>query len=146
MADFPEELFNYLGTGVPGLLITTGEDELPNTAYTWVTVTNRKSVRFAVDQQSNTQINIEKNGRCAIQIIGPDNLLFLLKGSSKIISNPIEIESLRLLIFEMCEMVIIDQSWKGVSVTPLAYKWPPEQSKIMQKVEVALIDQMRIEL
>ena len=146
MADFPEKLYNYLGSGAPGLVITIGADELPNTAYTWVVASDRKTARFAVDQQSNTQINLEGNGRCAIQIIGPENLLFLIKGQAHFISDPIEMASLSVLIAEMSEMQIKDQSWKGVSVTPLAYQWPAGQSKRMEKMEDALFDQMRIEL
>ena len=73
-------------------------------------------------------------------------MLFLIKGQAHFISDPIEMASLSVLIAEMSEMQIKDQSWKGVSVTPLAYQWPAGQSKRMEKMEDALFDQMMIEL
>ena len=54
----PQKLFDYLRPGAPALMLTTGADGYPTSAYTWVVSMDNKRLRFGVDQGGSAMTNL----------------------------------------------------------------------------------------
>lgn len=140
----PEKLFGYLRPGAPGLMLTAGADGYATSAYTWVISIDSKRLRFAVDYGGSAMANLQRTGQTSIQIIGPGDVSFLVKGKSRQIKDRIEAAApASIMMFEMDVMGAKDQSWTGVSTTALMYEWPAEQREAMLRMEQAVYDEMR---
>jgi hypothetical protein len=140
----PEKLFGYLRPGAPGLMLTAGADDYATSAYTWVVSIDNKRLRFAVDYGGSAMANLQRTGQASIQIIGPGDVSFLVKGKSRQIKERIEAAApASIMMFEMDVMGAKDQSWTGVSTTALMYEWPAEQREAMLRMEQAVYAEMR---
>ena len=140
----PQKLFGYLRPGAPGLMLTTGADGYATSAYTWVVSLDAKTLRFGVDYGGSAMANIQRTGQASIQIIGPGDVSFLIKGKSRPVKDRIEASApASIMMFEMDVMGAKDQSWTGVSTTALMYEWPAEQREAMLRMEQAVYAEMR---
>lgn len=140
----PEKLFGYLRPGAPGLLLTTGADGYSTSAYTWVLSLDEKRLRFAVDVGGSSMTNLQRTGLASIQIIGPGDVSFLVKGKSRLVKDRIDAAApYSIMLFEMDVMGAKNQSWTGVSTTALMYEWPAKQREAMLKMEQAVYAEMR---
>lgn len=140
----PQNLFGYLRLGAPGLMLTTGADGYATSAYTWVVSVDPKTLRFGVDYGGSAMANIHRTGQTSIQIIGPGDVSFLIKGKSRALKDRIEASApASIMMFEMDVMGAKDQSWAGVSTTALMYEWPAEQREAMLRMEQAVYAEMR---
>ncbi len=134
----PEPLARYLQAGCPAILITRDEGGYPHTAFTWVAAPDDRRLRFGVDHGGTTLGNLERDGRAALQVAGPGNLVFLVKGSALKVKDQIEATEIPMAMFEMEPLEARDQSWPPVTVAPLQYHWPAELEKKMRTVEQAV--------
>ncbi len=141
--ELPERLLSYLHAGAPVLLLTTGEDGFPNTAYTWALALEARRVRFGADLGSATLANLERTGRAALQIIGPENLVFIVKGTARQVKERIASTSLRVAMMELDVAAVKDQAWPQAAVAPLAYQWKEDLRAAMQAMEQAVYAEMR---
>jgi hypothetical protein len=141
--ELPGRLLSYLSAGAPVLLLTTGEDDFPNTAYTWTVALNARRVRFAADLGSATLANLYRTRRAALQIIGPDNLLFIVKGTAREVKERIASTPLRVAMMELDIVAVKDQSWRQATVAPLAYEWKDDLSEAMRAMEQEVFAEMR---
>ncbi len=141
--ELPEHPLNYLHAGAPVLLLTTGEDGFPNTAYTWALALDARRVRFGADLGSATLANLQRTGRAALQIIGPDNLVFIVKGTARQVKERIAATPLRMVMMELDVVAVKDQAWRQAAVTPLAYEWKDDLRAAMQANEQAVYAEMR---
>jgi hypothetical protein len=140
----PEKLYGYLRPGAPALMLTTGADGYPTSAYTWVVSVDNKRLRFGVDVGGSAMANLDRSGQASLQIIGPGDVSYLVKGKSRRIKERIEASApASIMLYEMDVMGAKDQSWTGVSTTALMYEWPPEQREAMLKMEQAVYAEMR---
>lgn len=140
----PQKLFGYLRPGAPGLMLTTGADGYATSAYTWVVSLDPETLRFGVDHGGSAMANIQRTGQASIQIIGPGDVSFLIKGKSRPVKDRIEASApASIMMFEMDVMGAKDQSWTGVSTTALMYEWPAEQREAMLRMEQAVYAEMR---
>lgn len=140
----PQKLFGYLRPGAPGLMLTTGADGYATSAYTWVVSLDPATLRFGVDYGGSAMANIQRTGLASIQIIGPGDVSFLIKGKSRPVKERIEASApASIMMFEMDVMGAKDQSWAGVSTTALMYEWPAEQREAMLRMEQAVYAEMR---
>ena len=140
----PEKLVGYLRPGAPALLLTSGADGYSTSAYTWALSLDDRRLRFAVDVGGSSMTNLQRSGQASIQIIGPGDISFLVKGRSRMIKERIEAAApYSIQLFEMDVMGAKDQSWTGVSTTALMYEWPAEQREAMLKMEQAVYAEMR---
>ena len=140
----PQKLVDYLRPGVPALMLTTGADGYPSSAFTWVVCLDRRRLRFGVDHGGSAMANLQRTGQASIQIIGPGDLTYLVKGRSRKIKEHIEAAMpAALMLYEMDVMGAKDQSWAGVSTTALAYEWPAEQRAALLGMEQAVYAEMR---
>ncbi len=142
-SQLPDHVLNVLKEGCPALLLTTGLDGFPNTAYTWVVAPDAMTVRFGADHGSTTLANLEREPRASLQIIGPENLVFLIKGATSRIKPQIEAAPFKIAMMTLSVTEVKDQSWPGVRVQPLAYEWSADQSERMLAVERAVYSEMR---
>lgn len=142
-AQLPDSLLNVLKMGSPTLLISVGEDGFPNTAYTWAVAVDATTIRFGADHGSATLNNLEQNERASLQFIGKDNLIFLIKGTTRRVKSQIEAAPFKIAMMALDVAVVKDQSWPGVSMKPLTYEWSPEQRQEMLAMERAVYAEMR---
>lgn len=140
--NLPDTLLSLLKEGSPALLLTTGADSFPNTAYTWVIAPDAHTVRFGADIGSATLANLEREQRASIQIIAPGNLVFLIKGTARQIKAQIESAPFKIAMIALAVTEVKDQSWPGITVSPLAYTWPLEQQEDMLAMERNIYDEM----
>lgn len=124
------------------MLLTVGDDGFPNTAYTWAVAPDARRVRFGADYGSRTLDNLKRNGKSALQIVGPEGVLFLVKGQSSMIKEFIEAAPFRISMMEMSIAEVKDQSWAGVTVAPLCYHWPEQQRAERQAMEKTVFAEM----
>lgn len=140
----PAKLLGYLRPGAPALMLSSGADGYATSAYTWAIAIDDKHVRFAVDVGGSSMTNLQRTGLASIQVIGPGNVSFLVKGKSRLIKDRIDAAApYSIMIWEMEVMGAKDQSWTGVSTTALSYEWPAEQREAMLKMEQAVYAEMR---
>ncbi len=140
----PEKLNGYLRPGAPGLMLTVGADGYATSAYTWVVSLDKKRLRFGVDYGGSAMANIQRTSQVSLQIIGPGDVSYLIKGKSRQIKDRIDAsEPASIMMFEMEVMGTKDQSWAGVSTTALMYQWPAEQREAMLRMEQAVYAELR---
>jgi len=140
----PAKLLGYLRPGAPALMLSCGADGYATSAYTRALAIDDKRLRFAVDVGGSSMTNLQRSGLASIQVIGPGNVSFLVKGKSRLIKERIDAAApYSIMIFEMDVMGAKDQSWTGVSTTALMYEWPAEQREAMLKMEQAVYAEMR---
>ncbi len=140
----PEKLVAYLRPGAPGLLLTAGADGYATSAFTWILSLDAGRLRFAVDEGGSTMANLQRSGQAALQIIGPGDISFLVKGRARQLKP--KLDGAAPYVIQLWEMEVIgakDQSWPGVSTSALAYEWPAEQREAMLAMELAVYKEMR---
>ena len=144
-ATLPDRLAHLLQRGTPAILATYGNDGWPNAVMTWAVSGDPRHVRFGVDLESATLANIQREGKASLQIIGPDDVLFLIKGIAHMIKERIDaLPAPHLMcIMEMIPHSVKGQSWLGVEVTPLAYRWVGREAERMTEAERIALVEMR---
>lgn len=142
--ELPEKLVGYLRPGAPGLLLTSGADGYASSAYSWILAMDARRVRFAVDQGGSAMANLQRSGQASLQIIGPGDVTFLVKGRARQLKERIAAaEPYAIMLYEMEVAGAKDQSWPGVATTALRYEWPAEQREAMFRMEQAVYAEMR---
>ena len=142
--EMPAKLVSHLRPGAPALLLTAGADGYPSSAYTWAVAMDSKCVRFAVDVGGTALVNLNHSGLAGLHIIGPDNLAYLVKGTSKQLKDRIAAVSPGdMALWEMQVIGARDQSFPGVTPKPFTYEWPADQRDAMVKMEQAVFAEMK---
>lgn len=139
-----QRLIDYLRPGAPALMLTVGADGYASSAYTWVVAMDATRLRFGVDLGSSALDNLQRSGQVSMQIIGPGDLSFLLKGKARRIKECIEAAApASIMLWEMDVIAAKDQSWPGVTTTALSYEWPADKRRAMLRMEQAVYAEMR---
>lgn len=139
----PERLFAYLAPGAFAALLTVGEDRYAHVAYVWAVAPGRATLRFCADHGSSTLANLERDGRAALQIIGPGDLVFVIKGPARKLAERLAAAPMPAALWELAVASCKDQSWPGVSLTPVGLVWPEARRESMGAMERALYAEMR---
>ncbi len=123
--ELPARLYRFLQRGAPGLLLTIGTDGWPHAAFTWIGAPAPTRVRVIADEGSTTLGNLQAHPSAAAQVIGPDDLLYLIKGTARLQpeSQGTMPAGLKVVLAELAVDDVRDQHWGAVAVTPLAYRW-----------------------
>lgn len=137
------KLAEYIALGTPGQIITVDEDGYPRTSFTWVVTTAIHLLRFGADHDSTLLEDIERLGRVAVQIVTDEGQPYLIKGTARVVHDPIESAPFPMALIELDIEDVLDQSWVGVNVAPLRYEWAPERQEQMSEVEQAIYAEMR---
>jgi hypothetical protein len=138
----PAPLLALLKQGTPALLLTVDEAQFPHSVFTWAVAPEASTVRFAVDRQTTTIANLERNGQATLQVIGENNLLFLIKGLTQQVKAQIEATPLKIALFALAVTTVKDQAWPQAAVRPLAYEWLAERREAMAAMEQAVYAEM----
>lgn len=141
--ELPADFLSYVHGGSLCIVITVGEDEYPTDAFAWAVALDDKKLRFTVDHDSKTLANLSRDGRAAVQIIGPDNLVYLVKGVSSLVKSDIDAAPMGIGIWEMDVIGARDQSWPGAAPLPLTVQWSGEERESMVKTEQLVFEEMR---
>lgn len=140
----PDRLVAYLRPGAPGLLLSSGADGWPTSAYTWVIALDALRLRVAVDAGGSTLANLQRSGQAAVQLIGEHDMTFLVKGRARELAPRLAAAAPYAIgLWEVEVTGAKDQSWPGVATTALAYTWPAEQREAMLAMERAVYAEMR---
>ena len=141
----PDKLLDLLQKGTTAILATYGSDGWPNAVMTWAATRDPQRIRFGVDLGTSTLANIEREGKASLQIIGPDNVLFLVKGTTHMVKARIEAlpPPHLMCMMEMAPHSVKDQSWVGVVVTPPGYQWVGRDADKMVKAEQTVFAELR---
>lgn len=137
-------LIDYLRPGAPALMLTAGSDGYAGSAYTWVVAMDAMRLRFGVDLGSSSMKNLQRSSQVAIQVIGPGDISFLVKGKARCIKDRIEAAApAAVMLWELDVVAARDQSWPGVGTTALSYEWPAARREAMLVMEQAVYAEMR---
>ena len=143
MKTLPDKLLGLLRLGSPAVLVTVGADGWGHAAMTWAVAIALDRVRFAADHGSTTLRNLERDGKAALQVIGSDNLLALIKGQARVRRERIAAAPFAMAMWEMAITEVKDQAWAPVAVSPLAYTWTGPQAEALFGIEQAVIAELR---
>lgn len=100
-------------------------------------------MRFGADQGSVTLANLERTSRAALQVLGEGGLVYLIRGESTMGRPRIEAAPFPIAMMDLRVTWVKDQSWPGVEVLPLGYRWSPEHREAMQAMERAVYAELR---
>lgn len=142
-AELDAPTFQVLRDGAPTFIVTNGADGLPHTALTYALAPDAKRIRFCIDLGTATYHNLKRDARAAMQIIGADNRVCLVKGSTRVARARLQAKPSPAALFELQVNQIHDQAWRGVTVAPLTYTWNELNRPLMQAMEQRLFAEMR---
>jgi Pyridoxamine 5'-phosphate oxidase len=131
-----------LQQGGAGLLITVGEDRFPTTSFVWSVAVSAETVRFATEG-SATVANLERDNQASLQIIGDQNQVFLIKGTTRILKPRLEALPFASALMSLHVTEVKDQTWPEVYVSPLAYEWTSDRREEWRAIEQAVYREMR---
>lgn len=141
---FPDRLFAFLSEGAPALVLSIDENGYAHTAMSWVVARDRSTIRFGGDIGSTTLANLEREQRASLQVIGPDNLIYLIKGPVEQIKARIEAAAFPIAMLQLRAVEVKDQAWPHVvRVTPLQYEWIGDTREEMASMEEAVLTELR---
>jgi len=141
--EMPNNVVSYLKAGAMGLAITVGEDGFATDAFTWVVANNATTLRFGADHGSKTLANLQRDNRVSVQIIGPDNLVFLIKGTAKSIRADLDAVPMGIEVWEVDVSGARDQSWEGAAPLPFFVQWSGDDRDELIKAEMDAYEEMR---
>ncbi len=139
----PDRLGGLLRAGSPVVLLTVGADGWGHAAMTWAVAVAPDRVRFGVDHGSRTLANLERDGKAALQVIGRESILALIKGPARMRRARIAAAPFPIALWEMAVTEVKDQSWAPVVVSPLAYEWTGPQADALRQIEQAVLAELR---
>ena len=139
----PAQVAAFLGSGAPAVLITVGEDGWGHAAMTWAAAVAADRVRFVADHGSATLANLERDGKASLQVIGPDNVLALVKGRVRERRARITASPFGMAMWEMAVTEVRDQAWSPVAVSPPAYRWVGPEAETLSRMEQAVLSELR---
>lgn len=142
-SELPPALFEFLAHGQSGILLTTGSDGYPNSAFTWLVATDHRTLQFVADMGSATLDNLLRESRAAIQVLGSGSLTFLIKGTTRVVKPQLGSDTIRLSQLELAVESVKDQAWAGVTVAPLSFEWQETRRAAMREFEERIIAEMR---
>ena len=123
MMVLPDQLYSKLKKGLACVMATVGADEFPHIGFAWAAARDSNTIWFAVDTHSRARANIQRTRKAALEIVAPGNLLYLVQGDCAIVKEDIDAPPLAMSIAEMQVRDVRDQSWAGVQVAPLAFRF-----------------------
>jgi flavin reductase (DIM6/NTAB) family NADH-FMN oxidoreductase RutF len=139
----PDRVQSFLRSGAPAVLLTVGEDGWGHAAMTWAAAVGPDRVRFVVDHGSATLANLERGGKASLQVIGPDNVLALIKGHARSQYPRVEAAPFGMAMWEMTVTEVRDQTWGPVAVSPLVYRWVGPEAEALSRIEQAVLAELR---
>jgi hypothetical protein len=164
-----EPLAALLRAGMPALVLSVGADGWGHAAMTWAVAPAARPaggrdaaggpapdgaaghheikapdvVRFIVDHGSTTQTNLQRDGRASIQIVGPNDLVALIKGPARERRVRVEAAPFAMAMWEMTVTGVKDQSWGPVAVSPLTYEWRGPEAEALRRIAQAVLAELR---
>lgn len=131
-----------LRPGCAGLLMTVGEDRFPTTAFVWTVAASRKRVRFGAEG-SATLVNLEREQRASLQILGSGNQVFLIKGKTTLAKPRLEAVPFAIALMTLEVTEVKDQSWPEAHVRELTYEWVADRRDAWSAIERAVYQEMK---
>ena len=86
---------------------------------------------------------VTRSSLAGLHVIGPNDLAFLVKGTTRKLKDKIAAAPTELMLYEMQIIGARDQSFPGVTAKPFTYEWPADHRQAMLKMEQAVFAEMR---
>lgn len=141
--ELPAPLAEALRQGAPVFVLTNGTDGFPNAALTYALALDAARVRFCIDAKTATHRNLENDARAALQIVGAENRVCLVKGVVRRVRAEMTSKGTPSALFELQVSQVKDQAWHGVTVAPLTYEWDEPNRAQMLALEQAVFAEMQ---
>lgn len=119
----PDDLLRVLHAGVPAILLTVDENGFAHTAFTFAAAGQPNRVAVVVDDGSRSLANIERTGRASLEVLAPDNLVYLLKGMARLSSTRLTSSPVPSRRAEIELVSVKNQAWPEIAVSPLEYDY-----------------------
>lgn len=139
----PERLAALLRGGAPAIVLSIGADGFGHAAMTWAVARAPELVRFIVDCGSTSEANLRRDGRASLQVVGPGDVLALVKGPARERRARIEAAAFPMAMWEMAVAQVKDQSWGPAAVSPLTYQWRGPEAEALRRMEEAVLAELR---
>lgn len=139
----PQRLLDFLSGGAPAILASAGADGWPYLVMTWAVARDARTVRVAVDVGSTTQANLTRDAVATVQVLGPDNLVFLVKGRARTIKTQLAAAAFPISMVELAVVEVKDQAWPVAAVSPLRFAWQGENRLALEEMERRILAEMR---
>ena len=138
-----EQLVRFLRPGAPAIVVTVSADGWGHAAMTWAVARAEDRIRFVVDHGSTTQSNLARSSKAALQVIGREDIVALVKGDARECRARIEAAPFPMAMWEMTVADVKDQAWGPVAVAPLAYGWRGPDADALRRMEEAVLAELR---
>ena len=139
----PAKLLDFLNLGRPAILATQDEAGWPHLVMTWAVARDEQTIRFIVDFNTTSSANLGRSHQASLQVIGSDNVLFLIKGQARQIKERVEAATFAIVMMELAVANVKDQSWPIVEVSPLTYEWVADKREEFTAMEQAILAELR---
>ncbi len=145
-SQLPEKLLATLRKGLPALLITVDENGWPHTAFTFAAATEPNKVIVVADEGSNTLANIERTGQASVQILAPENQVYLLKGRVRVSESKLKSSPVPSHRAEIDLTLVKNQAWPSIAVSPMTYEYSPQARATWESAVARIYAELRGEL
>ncbi|MDQ7857701.1 MAG: pyridoxamine 5'-phosphate oxidase family protein [Armatimonadota bacterium] len=145
MPALPVRAVAAMQDGCPAVLVTVGADGWGHAVMTWALALDAGHVRFAADHGTVTLANLERTGRAALQVIAAADVLVLVKGEARQVRARIAAAPFAMAAWELVVREVRDQTFAGVTVTPLAFEWTGPRAAALREVERRVLAELREE-
>jgi len=136
-------IFQTLQPGLPSVLITVDEEGFGHAVMTWAVAAASDRVRFAADHRSRTLANLQRTGKAGLEIIGPGNILAMIKGPARQVRERLQAAPFGMALWELTVTDVKDQAWENVTVSPLTFQWVGPKAEEMRRMEAAVLAELR---
>jgi predicted pyridoxine 5'-phosphate oxidase superfamily flavin-nucleotide-binding protein len=132
------ELFNSNPNRIIGIAGTVNEDGTPNTApISFIFAKDEQTLLIALLNTNNTTQNVKRNGKICIEILGANDLAIGIKGTAKILRDPMESSSAMIMAEVKVEKVKQDTSPAQIVIQGPASTPRSEKAKAFEQGVIA---------
>jgi flavin reductase (DIM6/NTAB) family NADH-FMN oxidoreductase RutF len=136
-------IFQTLQPGLPSVLVTVDDEGFGHAVMTWAVAATSDRVRFVADHRSRTLANLQRTGKAGLEIIGPGNVLAMIKGPARQVRERLQAAPFGMALWELTVADVKDQAWENVTVSPLTFQWVGPKAEEMRRMEAAVLAELR---
>lgn len=134
------ELFNSNPNRIIGIAGTVNEDGTPNTApISFIFAKDEQTLLIALLNTNTTTQNVKRNGKICIEILGASDLAIGIRGTAKILREPMESSSAMIMAEVKVEGVKQDTSPAQIVIQGAASKPRSEKAIAFEQGVIAEI-------
>jgi hypothetical protein len=140
----PPELCQYLQGGHIVVLAVSGSDGMPEIELiTWVVAMDDRTIRFVVSANFDAARQLVANGGAGLQVLGP-NIGYAIKGTARVLKNPIESTNFPQILFEMDVKEVYEDRFGATYIAgKIPYARTDRVEELSSQVGARVLDEIR---